>query len=110
MNITVTEENNVSVMCVSGRMDATNSADFDKAAKELLSEGRQRILLNLGALEFISSAGLRVVLIMGKSCQEKKLALAFCDLQPMVAEIFSISSFDTIFKIFKNKDEALNNM
>jgi anti-anti-sigma factor len=110
MNIAVTDENGVSVMCVSGRMDATNSADFDKAAKELLSEGRQKILLNLGELEFISSAGLRVVLIMGKACQERKLSLAFCDLQPMVAEIFSISSFDTIFKIYKKKDEALNSL
>jgi anti-anti-sigma factor len=110
MNILITEENGVSVMSVSGRMDATNSTDFSKASEDLLAEERPKILLDLGDLEFISSAGLRVVLIMGKACKEKNKALAFCDLQPMVAEIFSVSSFDAIFKIYENKDEALRNL
>ncbi|MDR1086391.1 MAG: STAS domain-containing protein [Deltaproteobacteria bacterium] len=110
MNIAVNEENGVRILSVSGRMDATNSADFDQAAKELLGTAPSRILLDLSRLEFISSAGLRVVLILGKACQEHSLTLAFCDLQPMVAEIFSISSFDAIFKIFPTKEEALKNL
>jgi anti-anti-sigma factor len=107
MNIVITEEGLVSVVSVSGRMDATTSADFDKAAKDLLAENRAKILVDLSGLEFVSSAGLRVLLILGKACQTQNKSLAFCGLNPMVQEIFSISSFDSIFKIYADKGAAL---
>ena len=97
------------VVSVDGRLDAATSASFEDAVEALprLAPPR-RILFDLASMEFISSAGLRSFLILGKACRASGASLAFCSLNAMVADVFKISGFSSMFKVFADRQKALS--
>lgn len=110
MQIDTFVQDGVTVSKISGRMDATTVAQFNKECQNLLSAGAGRIIIDLEGLEYISSAGLRGILTMGKACKSAGTALAFCSMQAMVADMFKLSGFTSILKVYPGLDEALAGM
>lgn len=108
MNITVTEQDTFCIVALSGRMDATSVSLFEERCKEQLEKGFSKVLVDMTELEYISSAGLRGILMMEKMSKVKKSVLVFFGLQSMVYDVFKISSFLSILKICNTKEEALN--
>jgi anti-anti-sigma factor len=106
MNIAQREEENIVKLAVSGRLDAVSAPDADKTFQQLFEKDTTKILINLDGLEYISSAGLRVLLVVAKRSQQKGGKVAICGLTDNVKEVFEISGFSSIFKIFSNEDEA----
>lgn len=97
------------IVSVDGRLDAATATAFEEAVEALPSlEPPRRILFDLAPLEFISSAGLRSFLILGKACRASGASLAFCSLNAMVADVFRISGFNTMFKVFPDRQKALS--
>ena len=78
---------------------------FPQFAK-VLDAGNDRLLIELSQLEYISSAGLRVLLVVAKRIQQKGGKVVLCALVPNVKEVFEISGFSSIFKIFDNTADA----
>ena len=109
MKTDISDDGGQVVVSVDGRLDAASSASFEEAVEGLpnLSPPR-RILVDLAPLEFISSAGLRSFLILGKACRASGASLAFCSLNAMVADVFKISGFDSMFKVFPDRQKALS--
>jgi anti-anti-sigma factor len=64
------------------------------------------VLLDLKALEFISSAGLRSLLTVAKAIQKEGRTLAFINLAPMVADVFKMAGFLSILKVYPDKVSA----
>ena len=110
MQINTTLNDGISVTRISGRMDATTVAEFNEECQKLLKSGSGRIIIDLEGLEYISSAGLRGILTMGKACKTAGTALAFCSMQAMVADMFKLSGFTSILKVYPGLDEALAGM
>ncbi len=108
MNITVTEQDTICILELNGRMDATTVSTFENVCKENLDKNFSKILVDMSALEYISSAGLRGILLMEKTSKAKQIPLVFYGLQSMVYEVFKISSFLSILKICTTKEEALS--
>lgn len=108
MNITVTEQDTMCIVALNGRMDATSVSLFEERCKEQLEKGFSKVLVDMTELEYISSAGLRGILMMEKMSKVKKSVLVFFGLQSMVYDVFKISSFLSILKICNTKEEALN--
>lgn len=108
MNITVTEQDNICILELNGRMDATTVSTFEDVCKENLDKKFAKILVDMSNLEYISSAGLRGILLMEKTSKAKQIPLVFYGLQSMVYEVFKISSFLSILKICTTKEEALS--
>ncbi len=107
MEITVEEKNDVIILNLIGRMDATTVNHFEEICRTKLDENISKIAVNLDKLEYISSAGLRGILIMEKASRAKGGKIIFCALQEMVAEVFKISGFTSILKISPSLDDAL---
>ena len=107
MQIDTTMQDGISVTKISGRMDATTVGAFSDECQKLLNSGTGRFIIDLGGLEYISSAGLRGILTMVKSCRSKGAVLAFCSLQSMVADMFKLSGFTSMLNVFPGIDEAL---
>ncbi|MBQ3059346.1 MAG: STAS domain-containing protein [Desulfovibrio sp.] len=105
MEIVITDEEGVTLLELSGRMDATTAAEFDNAVRALPRQGA-RLLIDMAGLEYISSAGLRSILGLVKSVRTSAGKLAFCALQPMVAEVFRISGFTAMLAVCDSRDEA----
>ena len=114
MEISSLQLEDVTLLQVEGRIDHKNAKKFEKALKPYTNEctegAQQKILIDFGGVDFISSAGLRALMVVMKTCDEKRVEIAVADLKPMIQEIFKISRFDLVFKIFPTVQSALEEM
>ena len=110
MEIDVRKEGQAVVISLTGRMDAVAAPQFDRTAADLLAQGDRRIIIDFTALEYISSAGLRSILVISKALKPKGLAVCFSGLRGNVKDVFSISGFGSIFKIFETAEDALKSI
>jgi len=107
MDITVTRESGWVIARVAGRLDGTTMQAAESELLALIGQGERRMLLDLTALEYISSAGLRVLLSAAKKMKASGGTIALFGLSANVREIFRLSGFDKIFSIYESQEEAL---
>ena len=108
MHISIEEiSSQLTVISLAGRMDAGNAGEFNVAFGTVLENRPATLVINLGELQYISSAGLRSVLTLIKAAKGTNTALKFCGMQPMVADVFKVSGFSTMLSIFDTMDGAL---
>ena len=107
MEITVRKEGSAAVVSVTGRIDAITAGEFEKGLSELMAGGDCTLVLNFNGLEYISSAGLRSILSTAKQLKAKEGKMLFAGLQGSVKDVFKISGFGSIFKIYDTEEEAL---
>jgi anti-anti-sigma factor len=92
-----------------GRLDFDAAPAFQQALERLFS-GAERapaaVLIDAAALEYVSSAGLRAVLLAAKAAQRSGTAFALCALQPAVREVFELSGFSQIMAIHPDVETA----
>ena len=110
MQIDIINNDGIIILKLNGRMDATSVGEFTEECQKQIKNGSGRFIVDLAGLEYISSAGLRGILTMGKTCKAAKAALAFCSMQAMVADMFKLSGFTSILTIYPTLDEALAGM
>jgi len=108
MQITVKTTNEVKILSFVGRLDTQTSPDAQQQLTRLIEEGENSFLVNFEKLDYISSAGLRVLLTAAKQLKGRGSELRICSLNEVVAEVFDISGFTTIFKVFGSESEALD--
>jgi anti-anti-sigma factor len=106
MEITSSKEGNATVVSVRGRLDAVSSPDMEKELDRLIAEGERSLILDLGQLDYISSAGLRVILAATKKLKGKEGKLFLTSLKSVVKEVFEVSGFGAIIPIFDSVGEA----
>jgi len=100
----------VVIVAVSGRVDHANADDFRGKLWPMLSRcavGADRLVLDLAGLEYISSAGLRVLMLASRDVKGRDGTLVICGLQPIVREIFEISRFNVVFNVLPDRAAAL---
>ncbi len=107
MTISVTTTNDVKILLCEGALDTQTSPDAHNQLKQLIEEGARKILVNFEKLEYISSAGLHVLLTTAKQLKSVEGELRVCGLNEVVKEVFDISGFMTILKVFGSESEAL---
>jgi anti-sigma B factor antagonist len=99
---------NIAVATPAGRLDQAAAADFEQALLPLVDDPQAAgLIVDFAGVEYISSVGLRVLMIAAKQIRARKGRVAAVALQPIVAEIFAISRFDSVFEIFPSLREAL---
>jgi anti-sigma B factor antagonist len=94
------------ILRLKGRLDAASVAGFDKEVDKWLGQGAKRVIVDLAALEYISSAGLRSFLSAGKKIKNLQGRMVFCGLNSVVREVFEMSGLDTLFTICGSFDDA----
>jgi anti-sigma B factor antagonist/stage II sporulation protein AA (anti-sigma F factor antagonist) len=99
----------VTVVTVSGRVDHANAEQFRGGLWPLLAGAGTgtKLLLDLSGLEYISSAGLRVLMLAARDVKARDGTLVVCELQPVVKEIFEISRFNIVFRVYPELKAAL---
>ena len=108
MQISVKTTDEVTVLEFEGKLDTQTSPDTQQQLTELIEKGEKKILVNFEKLDYISSAGLRVLLFAAKQLKPSGGELRICSLNEIVKEVFDISGFMTIFKVFGSESEALD--
>ncbi len=110
MEIATRKAGKRTIVSVTGRIDAITAPDFEDALSALMSEGNKFFLVNLSGLDYISSAGLRSILSTAKKLKADAGDMAFAGLKGAVEEVFKISGFNSIFKIFDMEATALSSL
>ncbi len=107
MEVSTKIENGTLVAAVSGRIDGTNAKQFEDALLGEIGESSSKVVLDLEELAYVSSAGLRVILVVAKKLKQADSDLLICSLSPAVNEIFTVSGFDRILSTFRSRSDAL---
>ncbi|HEY5083455.1 MAG TPA: STAS domain-containing protein [Rhizomicrobium sp.] len=95
------------VAAATGRIDLSNADSFRDALSASLARAKTALILDLSGVDYISSAGLRALMIVHKAAKAADKGLGIAGLNPLVHEIFKISRFDTVFALFDNVRDAV---
>lgn len=108
MALAINEEKvgEVTVLGLVGRLDTDTSADLELAVQDLMQAGVRQFLVDLSGVGYVSSAGLRVLLSLGKTV-ENSGGLRLAGLNPTVRQVFDVAGFTQLFAIFASRDAAL---
>lgn len=93
-----------------GRLDSNSSGDFEKSLPTLFDRPGTKVVFDMTQLNYISSAGLRVVLMSAKRAKAAQGRLLLCGLQPHVKEVFEISGFLKLLEIADERLSALRQL
>ena len=108
MKIEVRDSNDVKILEFEGNLDTNTSPDAEATINDLIDNGSTMLLANFEELNFISSAGLRVLLATAKKLRGTGGDLRICALNPTVQEVFDISGFGSILSVYSSESEALS--
>ena len=95
------------VMAPQGRLDARSAQDFGEQLLGRIDGGEASIVLDLSRIDFLGSAGLRVVLSAAKRLRDVDGQFAVCGLREHVRELFRVGGFDAIIDIHSDRPTAL---
>ncbi len=97
------------ILYIEGNLDSLSCSDAEKVILEAI-ENANAVIINLDNLIYISSAGLRIILVAAKKSKKKNSHLIFCSPNENIKKIFEVSNFHTILEIAETLEEALNKL
>lgn len=107
MKIQSEKKGNVKILHVSGKLDAKSSSTLEENLNGTIKAGEKYLVLDFEKLDYISSAGLRVLLSIAKTLNQKEGKVKLLNLQNSVKEVFDLTGFTQIFEIFVNLEECV---
>ena len=103
----VEQIDDVLVIKLPSRLDAAGLSVIEREFSEAVAAHKGKVLADMSDVNFVASLALRMLLMNLKSIQPQGGDLRLAGLQPQIAEIFRKSRFDTLFKIYADRDAAL---
>jgi anti-sigma B factor antagonist len=107
MEITTQKNNDILIVAVSGRLDTITAPEFEKEIMALIVPENKRIIIDCADLSYISSSGLRVILMTLKKIKANGGNLIICSLQESIKEVFNICGFTSLLNISPDCATAL---
>ncbi len=106
MNVETSVSGTTAVATVSGRVDSANAKDFDQALRAIIDQGVSGLVVDCGGLKYMSSAGLRVLLIAIRKTNAAGGGLALCRVPDHIREVLEVSGFVRLTKVFDTPEDA----
>ena len=107
MEITEARERGVVVVAPVGRIDSTTSDRLEQHLLTLVAAGERKIVVDFAGVEYISSAGLRVMLALAKKMKDARGLVALCAMGEPVKMVFSLAGFLPLFAVDGSRDAAV---
>lgn len=107
VNIQVSTLNQVTLVRVDGRIDSSNANHLGAALSGEIDSGRTRIVLDLSSVEYMSSAGLREIVMAYKKVQRRDGDVRIAQPSDRVLEVLEVAGLDNVFQIFSSQTEAV---
>jgi len=95
------------IVAPEGRLDSNTSSGFEKDVREILAGGARRLMMDFSGLDYMSSAGLRIVLLAAKRMKAIGGKLVICGLNDTITEVFEISGFLASLNVVPDRPAAL---
>jgi anti-anti-sigma factor len=107
MQIQADHHEGILVLRPIGRLDSASSPELEQVVVGHLDKGVKRLIFDFSELDYISSAGLRVILMAGKKLRGTGGKLGLAGMKNMVREVFEMSGFLALFSVGATLDDAL---
>jgi len=107
MDMQVSRKHEAYIITMTGRWDTFSSAAFERQCTTLLQEGMRLVILDVAAVDYVSSFGLRSLLNLGKLLEPLQGRVHMSSLQPQVRKVFVGSGFSSLFPEFPDVNAAL---
>lgn len=108
IQVTVKEYKRVDLVAVDGRVDSSTAPQLERALQKIINGGRYRIVVDLSETDFVSSAGLRVLLSALKQVRRfNRGDLRLAGMSTKVKKAFELAGFLTLFQVFDNSVDAV---
>lgn len=98
----------VLVLRFSGRLDALTTPELEKQVYQFIDRGQHKLLLDFSGVDYISSAGMRMLLATTKKLKSLSGQMVLCSTSANVMDVFKMSGFDHVLQISPNEAEALS--
>ena len=108
MEIIQEEKNGIVCVTIKGRTEAELTPEFEEVVKQIVQVDKSRLLFDLGALEYLRSSVLRVILNAVKEINQKRGKVVICCLNGYVKEIFEVNCLNNRIPITESVESGLN--
>ncbi len=108
LQITLDEKGEAKILRIDGRLDAVSSSQLDEKLTQLIDQGCKLILVDFSKVEYLSSAGMRVMLSNSKKMVTNQGQLIFFQINEEVMEIIKMAGFEKILMIRSSESQALS--
>jgi anti-anti-sigma factor len=107
MQISTRDSYGVTVVDMDGSLDTSTCGETGDTLVSLVQDGNRRILLNLEKLDYVSSAGLRAILVAAKLLQNARGEMRMCAPNATVRSVMEVSGFNNLLKLHETEAEGL---
>jgi anti-sigma B factor antagonist len=107
MEITDRKAADIVTLSLSGKLDANSAKAFENKVLAQIESGERRIVIDLAQLDYVSSAGLRVIILASRRLSSANGKMVLCSLKDPVREMFDIAGFSSIFSTYGSHDDAI---
>jgi anti-anti-sigma factor len=104
------QRDGVLIVTLSGRVDSVSSPELETALLRHLASGEKRVLVDFAGVEYISSAGLRVLLLLAKKLKDADGRLVLSAMPESVRLVFELAGFLAIFAIEPSRAAGLSRL
>ncbi len=97
----------VLVLRIHGRLDAVSSPTAERKVFDYINNGQRKLLLELSGVDYLSSAGMRMLLSTTKKLRTLAGKLVLCSVTPNVMDVLKMSGFDHVLELSKTEEDGL---
>ncbi len=110
MEVQVEEKGEIVVVRVEGRLDAASSPQLEKQINAIIDQGHFKLVLNLSSVEYLSSAGMRLMLSVSKKLKSLEGKIVACSVSDEVMDVIKMAGFHQVLSFYPNEEESLNHL
>jgi anti-anti-sigma factor len=103
-------KNYIVVVALHGRVDSESSPELEKNVLALLQRGDRYLILDLSAVDYMASSGMRALLMIAKKCQSAEARMVLVGLSRFVRDVLAMTGFLQYFEVFNDLDAAISAM
>jgi len=107
MEVVEKKQNGICILGLLGRLDSNTSPEFEKKIFGVIEDGTRNVIVDFESLDYISSAGLRVLLKAAKELKRSDGKIVLCSMKEYIKEVFEIAGFVSLFPIVSSVGDAI---
>jgi len=107
MEITGRDQNSIQIISVKGRLDASTAPQLQAYFEDIVSTEKRLFVLDLQGVDYLSSGGLRELLVMTKKVKAVRGGLVLASLHPFVEDLLTMAGFNKLIPVAASEEDAI---
>jgi anti-anti-sigma factor len=100
-------KNDILILKIQGRLDAVSSPTAERKIFDYINNGQHKLLLEFSGIDYLSSAGMRMLLSTTKKLKTLGGKLVVCSVTPNVMDVLKMSGFDHVLELARTEEDGL---